>query len=59
MISRGWTALSSRLRGGADLVMGNRFRGGIAKGAMPPLHRYLGNPVLSFVGRVLYGAPVG
>ncbi len=32
-----------RLRGGADLVMGNRFRGGIAKGAMPPLHRYLGN----------------
>lgn len=48
-----------RLRGGADLVMGNRFRGGIAPGAMPPLHRYLGNPVLSFVGRVLYRTPVG
>ena len=47
------------LRGGADLVMGNRFRGGIEPGAMPFLHRYLGNPVLSFVGRVLYGAPVG
>jgi glycosyltransferase involved in cell wall biosynthesis len=47
------------LRGGADLVMGNRFRGGIEPGAMPALHRYLGNPVLSFIGRVLYGAPVG
>jgi hypothetical protein len=47
------------LRGGADLVMGNRFRGGIEPGAMPVLHRYLGNPVLSFLGRVLYGAPVG
>ncbi len=33
-----------RLRAGADLVMGNRFRGGIAPGAMPPLHKYLGNP---------------
>ncbi|WP_333816171.1 glycosyltransferase family 2 protein [Tabrizicola sp.] len=48
-----------RLRAGADLVMGNRFKGGIAKGAMPPLHRYLGNPVLSTVGRVLYRTPVG
>lgn len=47
------------LRGGADLVMGNRFKGGIAKGAMPPLHRYLGNPVLSTIGRVLYRTPVG
>lgn len=46
------------LRGGADLVMGNRFAGGIAKDAMPPLHRYLGNPVLSFVGRVFYRTPV-
>jgi hypothetical protein len=49
----------SRLRDGADLVMGNRFKGGIAKGAMPPLHRYLGNPVLSTIGRVLYRTPVG
>jgi hypothetical protein len=48
-----------RLRGGADLVMGNRFKGGIAPGAMPPLHRYLGNPVLSFLGRLFYSIPVG
>ena len=39
--------------------MGNRFKGGIAKGAMPPLHRYLGNPVLSAAGRILYNAPIG
>jgi glycosyltransferase involved in cell wall biosynthesis len=43
-----------RLRGGADLVMGNRFAGGIEKGAMPFLHRYLGNPVLSFIGRLFF-----
>jgi hypothetical protein len=48
-----------RLRNGADLVMGNRFQGGIAPGAMPPLHRYLGNPVLSFIGRLFFRAPVG
>ncbi len=47
------------LRGGADLVMGNRFRGGIAPGAMPFLHRYLGNPVLSFTGRTLFRVPTG
>jgi glycosyltransferase involved in cell wall biosynthesis len=47
------------LRGGADLVMGNRFRGGIEKGAMPFLHRYLGNPVLSFIGRLLFRVPAG
>lgn len=48
-----------RLRAGADLVVGNRFRGGIEPGAMPPLHRYLGNPVLSFVGRLFFRIPVG
>jgi glycosyltransferase involved in cell wall biosynthesis len=48
-----------KLRAGADLVMGNRFQGGIGPGAMPPLHRYLGNPVLSFVGRLFFHAPVG
>jgi glycosyltransferase involved in cell wall biosynthesis len=48
-----------QLREGADLVMGNRFQGGIAEGAMPPLHRYLGNPVLSFLGRTFFGIPVG
>ncbi|TFU03866.1 glycosyltransferase family 2 protein [Polymorphobacter arshaanensis] len=48
-----------RLRAGDDLVMGNRFKGGIAPGAMPPLHRYLGNPVLSLAGRLFFKAPVG
>ena len=48
-----------RLRQGYQLVMGNRFQGGIAPGAMPGLHRYLGNPVLSFVGRLFFGAQVG
>ncbi len=47
------------LRNGADLVMGNRFKGGIAPGAMPPLHRYLGNPVLSFIGRLLFRSKIG
>lgn len=46
------------LRGGADLVMGNRFVGGIEPGAMPALHRYLGNPVLTAIGRVLFRSPV-
>jgi glycosyltransferase involved in cell wall biosynthesis len=48
-----------KLRQGSELVMGNRFQGGIAPGAMPPLHKYLGNPVLSFVGRLFYRAPIG
>ena len=42
------------LRAGADIVMGNRFRGGIEPGAMPIHHRYLGNPVLSALGRLLF-----
>ncbi len=46
------------LRGGADLVMGNRFAGGIAPGAMPWVHRYLGNPVLSFLGRLFFRIPI-
>ncbi len=44
---------------GNDLVMGNRFAGGIAKGAMPPLHRYFGNPGLSWIGRLFFRARVG
>ncbi len=48
-----------RLGAGTDLVMGNRFAGGIAPGAMPPLHRYVGNPLLSGIGRLLFGVPVG
>jgi glycosyltransferase involved in cell wall biosynthesis len=47
------------LRDGADLVMGNRFVGGIAPGAMPALHRYLGNPVLSWLGRLFFSIPIG
>ena len=49
----------AKLREGYPLVMGNRFRGGIRKGAMPLLHRYLGNPVLSFLGRLLFRNRVG
>ena len=52
-------AMVDRLREGDDLVMGNRFQGGIMKGAMPFLHKYLGNPVLSFLGRLLFRIPVG
>lgn len=48
-----------KLREGYQLVMGNRFRGGIRPGAMPPLHRWLGNPVLTGIGRLLFRSPVG
>lgn len=48
-----------KLREGYDLVMGNRFKGGIKKGAMPFLHRYLGNPVLSFIGRLFFKSKIG
>jgi glycosyltransferase involved in cell wall biosynthesis len=48
-----------QLRSGYDFVMGNRFRGGIAPGAMPPLHRYFGNPVLTSIGRLLFRSPSG
>jgi len=47
------------LDAGADLVMGNRFEGGIEPGAMPTLHRVLGNPVLSFIGRRLFASDIG
>ena len=52
-------AFVERLRAGDDLVMGNRFKGGIEPGAMPFLHRYLGNPVLSFLGRLFFSAGIG
>ncbi len=48
----------SELRRGSQLVIGNRFKGGILPGAMPALHRYLGNPVLSFLGRLFFRTPV-
>lgn len=47
------------LRNGADLVIGNRFEGGIEAGAMPALHRFLGNPVLSFLGRLFFKIRIG
>ena len=48
-----------KLRGGSDLVMGNRFQGGIMPGAMPWKHKWIGNPVLSFIGRLFFHCPVG
>jgi glycosyltransferase involved in cell wall biosynthesis len=48
-----------KLREGYDLVMGNRFRGGILPGAMPPLHYYLGNPVLTGLGRLFFCPEIG
>jgi hypothetical protein len=55
----GLAGFMAKLRDGAELVMGNRFEGGIAPGAMPWLHRYLGNPVLSFVGRLFFRTSIG
>lgn len=51
-------AFVRELRDGADLVMGNRFAGGVAPGAMPWHHRYIGNPVLSFFGRLFFKTPI-
>lgn len=48
-----------KLREGYELVMGNRFKGGIKKGAMPWHHRYIGNPILSFIGRLFFKTPAG
>jgi glycosyltransferase involved in cell wall biosynthesis len=47
------------LRAGNQLVVGNRFRGGIASGAMPLMHRYFGNPLLSFIGRLFFSSSIG
>jgi glycosyltransferase involved in cell wall biosynthesis len=52
-------AFLAALEAGNDLVIGNRFAGGIKKGAMPPLHRYFGNPLLSLLGRLFFKSPVG
>ena len=60
-LSYDFTALQAfvaELEGGAQFVIGNRFKGGIEK-AMPFLHRYLGNPVLSFIGRLFFRSPCG
>ena len=52
-------AFVESLRAGNTMVIGHRFRGGIRRGAMPFLHRYLGNPVLSFAGRLLFSSRIG
>lgn len=49
----------SKLREGYDLVMGNRFKGGIEKGAMPFSHKYIGTPIISFLGRLFYKNRIG
>lgn len=57
-----WSSIEpfiAKVREGYDLVMGNRFKGGIMPGAMPPLHRYLGNPVLSAIARLAFGVKIG
>lgn len=51
--------LLNKLREGYALVVGNRFRGGIKPGAMPPLNRYLGNPVLTALGKLFFHIPIG
>jgi len=51
-------AFVEKLQAGYDLVLGNRFAGGIKVGAMPPLHRYFGNPLLTAIGRLLFRSPV-
>jgi glycosyltransferase involved in cell wall biosynthesis len=55
----GLEAFVEQLRAGYQLVMGNRFRGGILPGAMPPMHRYLGNPALTAIGRLFFGSSCG
>lgn len=47
------------LRAGNDVVIGNRFKGGIQKNAMPFSHRYIGNPVLSFIGKTFFKINIG
>lgn len=57
-----WSSIEPFIRKieeGYDLVMGNRFKGGIMPGAMPPLHRYIGNPILSAVARLAFGVRIG
>lgn len=57
-----WAAMGpfiAKIREGYDLVMGNRFKGGIMPGAMSPLHRYLGNPVLSCIARIAFRVDIG
>ena len=52
-------AFVEKLRRGYELVMGNRFKGGIRPGAMPALHRYFGNPILTGIGKLFFHSPCG
>jgi len=56
---KGLPAFLKRLRVGDDMVIGNRFVGGIEPGAMPWKNRYIGNPILSFLGRFMFGLSLG
>ena len=56
---KGLPAFLKRLRAGDDIVIGNRFLGGIEPGAMPWKNRYIGNPLLSFLGRFMFGLSLG
>lgn len=49
----------SQVLGGSDLVIGNRFKGGIGRGAMPWIHKYVGNPILSWLGRLFFKVQIG
>src|SRR5260370_28379523 len=51
--------LIDKLRDGYELVVGNRFMGGIEPGAMPWSHRWVGNPVLTMISRIFFHTPVG
>jgi len=51
-------AFLDKLNEGYDLVMGNRFQGGILPGAMPALHKFVGNPILSWLGRLFFKTPI-
>ena len=52
------TLFLEKLNQGYDLVVGDRFAGGIEKDAMPWLHKYLGNPILSWLGRLFFRVPI-
>jgi glycosyltransferase involved in cell wall biosynthesis len=52
-------SLVESLRAGNMMVIGNRFRGGIRSGAMPFLHRFIGNPLLSLMGRMFFSSAIG
>jgi len=50
------TPFVEKFRAGGEFVMGSRFRGTIDRGAMPPLHRYLGTPVTTWILNIIFGS---